>query len=104
MGCALRAIANSDSVCFLANQSYDIRDRIDRPQRVRHVIECDDLRALIEQSAQKLQIDPAVRRELADSELRALFPGEHLPGDEVRVMIERSHDYLITGGDIRLAP
>src|SRR4030088_3520108 len=101
---ALSAIANENRIGLLARQPHDIRDRIDRPQRVRHMIECDDFRALVEQSAQKLKIDPAIGSQLANPEFRALLRGKHLPRDEVRVMIEGSHDYLVTARDVRLSP
>src|SRR3982074_3295662 len=64
----------------------------------------DDLRTLVEQPAQEIEIDFSVRGELADSELRALSHREHLPRDEIRVMIHGRHDDLVTALDVRHSP
>src|SRR2546423_6731017 len=66
--------------------------------------EGDDLRAIVEELAQKIEIDSLIGRQLADAEPRTLSCSEHLPRDEVRVMIERRHHDLIASVNVRRAP
>src|SRR5712691_10401549 len=64
----------------------------------------DDFRTLVQQSAEEIEIDFSIRSELADSELRALPHRQHLPRDEIRVVIHRCNNDLVTACDIRYSP
>ena len=104
VGSALRTVANENRVRLLPHQSPDLGDGIDRADCVRDMIERDDLRPLVEHCAQEVEIDLPVRSQLADSELRALSHGEHLPGDEIRVVIQCGDDDLVATRYVRESP
>src|SRR5437773_6404095 len=104
MRSALCSVANDDCVGLFPHQSHYLVDRIDGTDRVGHVIEGDDSRSLVEQPAQEIEIDLPVWSQLANSELCALSQRQYLPRDEVRVVIERSHDDLVAARHVRVAP
>ena len=59
---ALGAVADEYRTRLLSNESRDLSDRIDRSQRVRDVIKGDNFRSLVEQTAQKIEIDLSIGR------------------------------------------
>ena len=101
---ALRAIAHNDGVAHLAHERNELGNRIHGAECVRHVAECDDTRAAGKNRPHAIQIDPAIICQLADPELRSLFQRELLPRDEVRVMLERRDDDLVSGLDVGPSP
>src|SRR5215210_1392441 len=101
---ALRSVANGDRVAVVAHQFHELLYRIDGSERVRDVIERNDLSSGSEKLAQVIQVEPAVCRQLANLQFGALLENELLPRDEVRVMLQCRDDDLVAVGDIGAPP
>src|SRR5215210_4495477 len=101
---ALRSVANGDRVAVLGDEFHDLVDRIDGSERVRDVIERKDLRSSTEKLAEVIQIEPSVRRQLANLQFGALLQGQLLPRDEVRVMLQCRDDDFVAVSDIGAPP
>ena len=87
-----------------ARDGGDLAHGIHRAERVGDVIEGYHLGARRDEEAQRLEIHMMVRCEGAHVEQRPHGPRELLPRDEVGVMLQRSHDDLVTRAHVRAAP
>src|SRR6266480_3832213 len=104
MRSALRAVADDNRARFLTHHPGDLRDGIDRAQRVRYVTQRYDPGTLVEQITQEIEVDLPVGRKLAQSEPGAFPHCEDLPRDEIRVVIHRRRDDLVTRRDVCHSP
>src|ERR1043166_3918876 len=102
MRSALRAV-NEDGDAQLVRARRNLLDGVDRAERVRDVADADELRALAEERVELVEQEFARVVHRDDPEARALLLAEHLPGDEVRVVLHLGDDDLVTLSD-ELAP
>ncbi len=75
--------------------------RVDRPERVRHVPERDEARAVAEQPLVHVHPQLAGVRHRHDAQHRAGRLARHLPRHEVRVVLQNRHHDLVTGAEQR---
>src|SRR5688500_14422144 len=97
MRSALRAVNDDQRISLPPHHFCDLTHRIDGAQRVRNVAERDDTRPMSQHRSQSVEIDSPVTCQLADAETRAALDRQLLPGDEVRVMLERGDHYVVAG-------
>ena len=81
----------------------DALDRQDRAEGVREVRHGDELRARREHALEHVEVDVARLVEGDDREARALLLAEHLPGHDVRVVLEAGDEDLVARADVRAA-
>src|SRR5207248_3269973 len=77
----------------------DLLDRIYRAERVRDVADADELRSFVQERVELVEEKLARVVHRDDSQARALLLAEHLPGDEVRVVLHLGDDYLVAFAD-----
>src|SRR5437763_593686 len=73
----------------------DLLDRVYSAERVRDVADADELRSLVQERVELVQEEFARVVHRDDSQARALLFTEHLPGDEVRVVLHLGDNYLV---------
>ncbi len=100
---SLGSVAHDDCVGPFADDTDDVAHGVDRAEGIGDVIDGDDLRFRVYQSRQAIQVDAVIFGEVADAESRFLLDRELLPGDEVRVMLERGDYDLIAFANVRPA-
>jgi hypothetical protein len=101
---ALGTVDDEKRIGLPAHHCDDLTNWIHGSQRIRHVTERNDTGASVQQRLKFIEVDSAVFGELADAEIRAALDRELLPRDEVRVMLERRDDYLVSGADVVTSP
>ena len=76
----------------------------ERSQAVGDMRERDQLRLAAQQGVERVEVKPAVGRQLDKGELGSLLFGEELPGDQIRVVLhDRQHDQ-VAGADVLPPP
>ena len=89
----------------LPRDRAQLRDGVDRAERVRDVVERDDLRARPDERREMVDVDRG--RRSSGRQMRSLAPvvdRELLPGDEVGVVLEPRDDDLVAGAHVRASP
>ena len=83
----------------------DLGDRVDRAGGVGDVADGDELDgAGREQLVELLELEHALVVDLDHLELRAGLAAQHVPGHEVRVMLELGRDDAVAGPEVRAPP
>jgi hypothetical protein len=90
----LRAVEQDGDV-LTVRQLDDPFNRVDRAERVRNVRDGDHLDALVEHPRELFDQQLAVVVDLDHAQLRPLLFAEHLPRDDVRVVLHRGDDDLV---------
>ena len=104
MGRPLRTIDHGDRPHGMRRVDPAL-DIIHRPKRIAHVAESHELHSRHRQFPLKiLRIEFALICDLDNRQLSALFGGEHLPGDEVGVMVHPRDNQYVACGDVEAAP
>ena len=75
----------------------DLENRVDGAERIRHVRDGNDARAIVQQLFVPIHTQLAEIGDRDDAQPRALLVAEHLPRDDVRVVLHLGHDDLVTG-------
>ena len=101
--CTLRAIHEQQRTRAV-HLFGDLRDRVDRAERVGHVLKRNEPRLLVQQRIELVEAVPplVIDVDVADACADALR--EHLPGHEVGMVLENADDDLIAGLDVLDAP
>src|SRR2546423_9768257 len=100
----LGGVADEDRT-LLVRPRDELLHRVDRPERVRHLVRGDDLDVpLRRDTVERGEIELALLGERDHRELRSRTPRDVLPGNEVRVMLELADDDEVTGAKIVQAP
>ena len=100
--CALRAVHDHDRALFVRHGS-DFLHRVLPAENVRHLRHGDDLRAPGDERFDLPEIHTAVRRALDELQLRAGLTANHLPRQQVAVVLHDGHEHLVTRLDVRQA-
>ena len=100
----LGSVADEDRALFVRPRD-ELLDRVDRPERVRHLVRGDDLDVpLRRDTVERGKIELALLGKRDHRELRSRTPRDVLPGNEVRVMLELADDDEVAGAEIVQAP
>jgi hypothetical protein len=83
---------------------HDLGHRVDGAEDVRDMAYGDELRAAGEQLLEGSQLEQAVGADRHEAELRPGALGQHLPGDEVGVVLHLGEHDEVAGGDVGRAP
>ena len=100
--CALRAVHDHDRALFVRHGS-DFLHGVFPAENVRHLRHGDDLRALGDERFDLPEIHTAVGRALDELQLRAGLTADHLPRQQVAVVLHDGHEHLVTRLDVRQA-
>ena len=73
-----------------------------RSEYVGSLRDADDPRAVVDQSGQFLDFEPAVVRERHHAQFRPFPPADQLPRNDVRMMLHLGRDDIVAGSDITL--
>ncbi len=98
MRCRLARVEHGQRA-HAAGEGDELRDGVHDAEHVRHVREGDDLGALADEVGCGVQVEHAVVEHGDVAQARPGAGGELLPGDEVRVVLDRRRDDLVTGGE-----
>ena len=99
---ALRAVHDHDRA-LLVRHGGDFLDRVLPAENIRHLRHGDDLRALGNERFDLLKIHTAVGRALDELQLRARLAADHLPRQQIAVVLHDRHEHLIARLDVRQA-
>ena len=99
---ALRAVHDHDRA-FFVRHGGDLRHWVLPAENVRHLRHGDDLRAFGDERFDLLEIHAAVGRALDKLQLRAGLAADHLPRQQVAVVLHDGHEHLIARLDVRQA-
>ena len=99
---ALRAVHDHDRALFVRHGG-DLLHRVLPAEDVRHLRHGDDLRALGNERFNLLKIHAAIRRALDKFQLRAGLAADHLPRQQIAVVLHDGHEHLIARLDVRQA-
>ena len=102
MRCRLCTI-DADRYALGVRQADDLLNGVDDPQHVAYVCYTDELGAWREQGAERIDIECEIVAQRYDLEYCLLALTEHLPGNDVRVVLKGRDDNLVTLTDERLA-
>ena len=89
---------------MLAGERNQGRQRVLRPQHVGDLGNGQQAGPLIKQRRNGIQLQGAVRSERDNPQLGAHPGTEHLPGDDVRVVLHGADDDVIAGADVGIPP
>ena len=82
----------------LVRPADQLRDRVDRPDRVRRPAEGDEPRPLVEDRVEALEVQgDVVGADVDRAQLEAAVGGHAPPGSHVRLVVERGHDDPVAG-------
>ena len=99
---ALRTVHNHDCALFVRHGG-DFLHRVLPAENVRHLRHGDDLRALSDERFDLLEIHAAVGRALDKLQLRTGLAADHLPRQQIAVVLHDGHEHLIARLDVRQA-
>src|SRR5688500_1043427 len=93
----LRAVEQHDGARSVGER-HDLRDRVDRAERIRYMSDGSDFRARAEALCERGHIERAVVENRRDDDASARSLAEQLPWDDVRVMFEARDQHLVAAG------
>ena len=99
---ALRAVYDHDRALFVRHGG-DLLHRVLPAEDVRHLRHRDDLCAPADERFDLLKIHAAIRRALDKLQLRARLAADHLPRQQIAVVLHDGHEHLIARLDVRQA-
>ena len=100
--CALRAVHDHDRALFVRHGS-DFLHGVLPAEDVRHLRHGDDLRVLGDERFDLPEIHAAVGRALDELQLRTGLTADHLPRQQIAVVLHDGHKHLVTRLDVRQA-
>ena len=100
--CALRTVHDHDRALFVRHGG-DFLHGVLPAENVRHLRHGDDLRALGDERFDLPEIHTAVGRALDELQLCASLAADHLPREQVAVVLHNGHEHLIPRLDVRQA-
>ncbi len=101
MRCRLRTV-DADRYALGVCQTDDLLNGVDDSQHVAYVCYTDELGAWREQGAERIDIKSEIVAQRYNLEYSLLALTEHLPGNDVRVVLKGRDDNLVTLTDERL--
>ena len=84
----------------LMRERGDLRDRGQRPDRIRGPRERDDARPVAQDRPEVVEVEPAVVVDVAEPYDEPAVVGQLEPRRDVRVVVEPRHDDLVPGGPV----
>ena len=94
----LRSVDEDEGICFV-RQARDFSYGIDRAEDVADVGDSDKARTLAKQGAVGIHIDLTCGRQGDDTQMRPATLAHHLPRHDIRVVLHRADDDLVTSRD-----
>ena len=89
---------------ILMRQRDHFRKRVFRSQHVRHMRDSQQSGTLIKQRRERIQLQRAVRIERNDAQFRPCTRAQHLPGDNIGVVLHLADDDVIASPNILRPP